>query len=232
MPNILETHPPPHRRRYKTYFIACIIKLQLEYQHLAKIFSLVLKTDHSRNFPYLIRYLNLDRHHLIAKILFALITTISPDISSCEHQLIQIPNLDWTSILLERMTTLQNRPERYISTPHPFTKFTLNYDKKINPTNTMHNEIYDFIHQTSESIDTYILTQKFSFLPNSLLNETLRIYESLNEYSHPLAVPQIPQPPIPNENQNYTNNTQVISWNASSLNTTLSNLQDKSNTQI
>ena len=33
MPNILETHPSPHRQRYKTYFITCTIKLQLEYQH-------------------------------------------------------------------------------------------------------------------------------------------------------------------------------------------------------
>ena len=64
MPNILETHPPPHRRRYKTYFITCTIKLQPEYQHLAKKFSPILKIDHpnhinaTRNFPYLIRYLN------------------------------------------------------------------------------------------------------------------------------------------------------------------------------
>ena len=100
MPNILKTHPPPHRHRYKTYFIACTIKLQPEYQHLAKIFSLILKVHHpnhinaTRNFPYLTRYLNQNRHHLEAKKLFALITTISPDINSCEHQLIQILNPD------------------------------------------------------------------------------------------------------------------------------------------
>ena len=233
MPNILETHPPPHRHRYKIYFIACTIKLQPKYQHLAKIFSSLLKIDHSnyinatKNFSYLTRYLNLNRHQLVARILFALITIISLDIKSCEHQLIQILNPDWTSILLERMTTLQNPHKRHISTPHPFIQFTLNNDKTINPTDTMHNEIYDFIHQTSEPIDIHILTQKFPFPPNSLLNETLRIYEPLNEYSHPPAIPQIPQPPIPNENQNYTNNTQVILWNASSLNTALSNLQDK-----
>ena len=61
MPNILEAHPPPHRCRYKTYFIECTIKLQPEYQHLAKKISPVLKNDHpnhinaSRNFPYLTR---------------------------------------------------------------------------------------------------------------------------------------------------------------------------------
>ena len=71
----------------------------------------------------------------------------------------------------------------------------------------MHNKIYDFIHQTLEPIDIHTLTQKFPFLPNGLLNEMLRIYEPLNEYSHPLATPQIPQPPISNVNQNYTNNT-------------------------
>ena len=132
MPNILEAHPPPHRRRYKTYFIECTIKLQPEYQHIAKTFSPVLKNDHlnhinaSRNFPYLTRYLILNRHHPKARILFALITTISPNINSCEHQLILIPNPDWTSILLEKMTTLRNPPERHINTPHPYTQFTHN----------------------------------------------------------------------------------------------------------
>ena len=217
MPNILKTHPSPHRRRYKTYFIECTIKLQPEYQHLAKTFSSVQKTYHpnhinaTKNFPYLTRYLNLNRHHLEARILFALITTISLDINSCEHQLIQIQNLDWTSILLEKMTILQNPHERHINTPHPYTKFTYNYDKTKNPTNTMHNEIYDIIYQTPEPIDIHTLTEKFPFLPNSLLNQMLRIYEPLNEYSHPPARPQIPQPPIPNVNQNYTNNIQLIS---------------------
>ena len=75
----------------------------------------------------------------------------------------------------------------------------------------MHNEIYDFIHQTPEPIDIHILIENFPFLPNSLLNETLRIYESLNEYSHSPTTPQILQPPMPNANQNYTNDTQMIS---------------------
>ena len=150
-------------------------------------------------------------------------TTISPDINSCEHQLIQIANQDWTSILLEKMTTLQNPFERHINTPHPYTQFTNNYDKIINPTNTMHNKIYDFIHQTP---NIHTLTEKFPFLSNKFLNEILRIYELLKEYSHSTIVPQIPQPPIPNVNQNYTNNIQLISWNASLLNTALSKLQD------
>ena len=43
MPNTLETHPPPHRQRYKIYFITCTIKLQPEYQHLVKTFSQISK---------------------------------------------------------------------------------------------------------------------------------------------------------------------------------------------
>ena len=100
MLNILETHPPLHKQRYKTYFITCTIKLQPEYQHLAKTFSPILKIDHpnhinaTRNFPYLIRYLNQKRQHPAPRLLFALITIISPDINSCEYQLINIPNQD------------------------------------------------------------------------------------------------------------------------------------------
>ena len=240
MSNILETHPPPHRRRYKTYFITYTIKLQPEYQHLAKTFSPILKTDHpnhinaTRNFPYLIKYLNQKRQHPVPRLLFALITTISPNINACKHQLINIPNQDWTSILLDKMTTLRNPPERHIYTLHLYTEFINNHKKLINPPTTIHKEIFDFIHQETIPAIIQTLTQKFPFLPNRLLNKTLRIYEPLNKYSHPPPIPQIPPPPIPqilpppipNGTQNINNNTQIISWNASSLNTALPNLQD------
>ena len=232
MPNILETHPSPHRRRYKTYFITCKIKLQPKYQHLAKTFSPILKIDHpnhinaTRNFPYLIRYLNQKRQHPTPRLLFALITTISPDINSCEHRLINIPNQDWTSSLLDRMSTLRNPPKRHINTLHPYTKFINNHKKMLNPPTTMHKEIFDFIHQETIPTTIHTLTKKFLFFPNSLLNEALRIYEQLIEYSHPPPIPQIPPPPIPNETQNSYSNTQIISWNASSLNTALPNIQD------
>ena len=230
MPNILQTHPPPHRRRYKTYFITCTIKLQPEYQHLAKTFSLILKIDHpnhinaTRNFPHLMRYLNQKRQHPTPRLLFALITTISPDINSCKHQLINIPNQDWTSLLLDKMSTLRNPPERHIDTLHPYTEFINNHKKIINPSATIHKEIFDFIHQETIPINIQTLTEKYPFLPNSLLNETLRIYEPLTQYSHPPRVQLISPPPISNETQNSYNNTQIISWNASSLNTALPNI--------
>ena len=232
MPNILETHPPPHRRRYKTYFITCTIKLQPKYQHLAKTFSPILKIDHpnhinaTRNFPHLIRYLNQKRQHPAPRLLFALITTISPDIHSCEHQLINIPNQDWTSILLDRMSTLRNPSKRHINTLHPYTKFINNHKKMINPPTTIHNELFNFIHQEIVPTTIHTLTEKFSFLPNSLLNEALRIYEPLNKYSHPPPTPQTPPPSTPNVTQNTNNNIQIISRNASSLNTALPNLHD------
>ena len=169
MPNILETHPPPHRRRYKIYFITCTIKLQPEYQLLAKTFSPILKIDHpnhinaTRNFPYLIRYLNKKRQHPTPRLLFALITTISPDINSCEHQLISIPNQDWTSLLLNRMSTLRNPPKRHINMLHPYTKFINNHKKMINPPTTMHKEIFDFIHQETIPTTIHTLTENSLF---------------------------------------------------------------------
>ena len=124
------------------------------------------------------------------------------------------------------MTTLRNPPERHIHTLHPYTKFINDHKKLINPPTDIHNEIFDFIHLEPTPTTIQTLTQKFPFLPNRLLNETLRIYEPLNEYSRPPPIPQTPPPPIPNRSQNSNNNTQIISWNASSLNTALLNLQD------
>ena len=129
MPNILEAHPPPRRRRYKTYFILCTIKLQPKYQRIKNIYSPRLKLNHidhintTRIFPHSSRYVNQKRHHPMPQILFALKVTIGLDINPCNHQLKRIPNWDWTTILLERMSTLKNLPKRHITTIHPYTKF-------------------------------------------------------------------------------------------------------------
>ena len=212
MPNILETHPPPHRQRYKTYFITCTIKLQPQYQHLAKTFSPILKIDHpshinaTRNFPHLTKYLNQRRQHPIPRLLFALLTSISPYINSCKHQSLNIPNQAWTSILLEKMATKKPTQNTY-NTLYPYTQFINNHNKIINPPTTIQKEIFDFIHQEPIPTTEDTVIEKFPFLPNSLLNETLRIYEPLNEYTHPTPIPQIPPPPIPNETQNIISNT-------------------------
>ena len=202
---------------FQEYRMNQICKIKTWHNHL---------TLNNKERFYINIYLNQKRQHPTSRLLFALITTISPDINACEHQLINIPNQDWTSILLDKMTTLRNPPKRHIRTLHPYTKFINNHKKLINSPTTIHKEIFDFIHQESIPATIQTLTQKFPFLPNRLLNETLRIYEPLNKYSHPPPIPQIPPPPIPNETQNINNNTQIISWNASSLNTTLPNLQD------
>ena len=96
----------------------------------------------------------------------------------------------------------------------------------LNPPTTIHKEIFDFIHQETIPTTIHTLTEKFPFLPNSLLNEALRIYEPLNKYSNPPPIPQIPPPPIPNVTQNTYSNTQIVSWNASSPNIALPNLHD------
>ena len=124
------------------------------------------------------------------------------------------------------MAIQRNPPERHINTLHLYTQFINNHNKIINPSTTIHKEIFDYIRQEPLPTTEHTLIEKFPFLPNSLLNKTLRIYEPLNEYTHPPPIPQTPPPSIPNETQNTINNTQIISWNASSLNTTLPNIQD------
>ena len=124
------------------------------------------------------------------------------------------------------MSTLRNPPERHINMLHSYIKFINNHKKMINPPTTIHKEIFDFIHQEPTPTTIHTLTEKFPFLPNSLLNETLRIYEPLNKYTHPPSIPQIPPPPITNETQNLNSNTQIISWNESSQKSALPNLHD------
>ena len=129
MPNILKTHPPTHKQRCKTYFIPCTIKLQPKYQHLSKTLSPIINITHPNHqrttldYPHLSRYIHLNIQHPSFHILFAIITTISPILETCDRLLILIPNLDWTTILLDEMSILQNPPERHIHTTHPYTQF-------------------------------------------------------------------------------------------------------------
>jgi hypothetical protein len=67
------------------------------------------------------------------------------------------------------------------------------------------------------------MTEKFPFLPINLLEETLKIYEPLLEYTHLPPLPSIPTIQ-PQEIHTTNHNTRLITWNASSLNTALPNL--------
>ena len=229
MPNILQKHPPTHKNRCKQYFIECTIKLQLEYQHLAQHFSPIINITHpqheniSISYPYLSRYIHNNQHHPPPRILYALITTISPIIETCNHILSQTPEPDWTTTLLERMASLQNPPERHITTMHPYTKFIQTNQHLINPPNTIHKELYSFIQQNNTPLTLQLMNEKFPYLPEKLLREALKCKEPLHEYSHPPPLPNIPTPG-PQANHTTNHNTHIITWNASSLNTALPNL--------
>ena len=51
MPNILHTHPAPHKKRANIYLIPNTIKLQPEYQHIATTFAPILKKHPSTTPP-------------------------------------------------------------------------------------------------------------------------------------------------------------------------------------
>ena len=75
------------------------------------------------------------------------------------------------------------------------------------------------------------LQNKFPFLPNPLITETLRCLESINEYSHPPPPPVTPTPTT-RINTDTEHETNIITWNASSLNTSLPNLQSLINNSL
>ena len=63
------------------------------------------------------------------------------------------------------MATLQNPPERHIQNTHPYALFKQSNQKLINPPNSIHKEIYDFIEEQNQNINLDTLRNKFLFLP-------------------------------------------------------------------
>ena len=234
MPNMLRTHPTTHKRRANIYFIPNTIKLHPEYQHLASSFSPILKQDHPlrqqsiRTFSHLHQYIQTQNQAPLPHLLYAIIITINPSINECNNILAQ-PNiyhftLEWTNTLLTKLANLTNPPERYIRTIHRYTKFIESHQDLIKPPNSIHKELYNFIHSHETPPTLAIIQTKFLFLPHELIIESLRCFETLNEYAHPPPLLNTPTP-ITRINNNTNHVTNIITWNASSLNTTLPNLQ-------
>ena len=195
------THIHLHIKKIaKTYFIPNTIKLHPEYQHIAKSFAPILKIDHPSHqqaisdLPHLHQYILTQSHSPLPHILYALVITIHPSVNKSNDILAQ-PHLYhfnniWTNTLIIRLSNLYNPPERHIQTTHPYTKFINTNQDLIFPKNSIHNELYTFIHNQNTPPTSITLQREFPFLPIKLINESLRCFENLNEYSHP------PPPPI------------------------------------
>ena len=235
MPDILRSHPTKHRQMAKTYFIPNTIKLHPEYQHLAQSFAPILKPNHESHqqsiltFSHLHQYIQTLNHPPPPHILYAVITTIDPSIHNCNNILAQPNahhfNIEWTNTLINKLANLNNPPERHILTPHPYTKFITTHQDIIHPQNTIHEELYTFIHSHETPPHPTIIQRKFPSLPITLISESLRCFENINEYSHPPPLPNIPTQTT-RTNINTNQETNIITWNASSLNTALPNLQN------
>ena len=241
MPNILHTHPAIHKKRANIYFIPNTIKLQPEYQHIANTFDPILKTTHPlqpqaiTTYPHLHQYIQTQRQSPPTHILYALIITIHPSIDTCNNILAQPQNYHfnniWTNTLIIRLANLPNPPERHILTPHPYTTFMAKNQDIILPKNSIHTELYEFIHIQDTTPTPTTLKNKFPFLPNQLITEALRYLENINEYSHPPPPPAIPALTT-RINTDTAHETNIITWNASSLNTSLPNLQSLINNSL
>jgi hypothetical protein len=241
MLDILRTHPTTHKKRAKTYFIPNTIKLQPEYQHIASTFAPILRHNHPLHhqtttmYPHLHQYIQTQSHFQLTHILYALIITINPSIDKCNRILAQPRtyhfNNIWTNTLIIRLANLNNPPERHILTQHPYTIFVENNQDITHPKNYIHTELYKFIHNQKTPPTLITLQRKFPFLPEKLITESLRCLINIDEYSHPLPLPNIPTP-APRTSTNTNHETNIITWNASSHNTTLQNLQNLINDSL
>ena len=167
--------------------------------------------------------------------MYALIITIHPLINTCNNILAQPHiyhfNNIWTNTLLIKLANLSNPPERHILTPHPYTIFINNNQDIIYPKNSIHKKLHEFIHNQEITLTPTTLQSEFPFLPNQLITESLHCLENINEYSHPPPLPITPTPE-PRTNTSTNHETNITTWNASSLNTALPNLQSLMNNSL
>ena len=99
----------------------------------------------------------------------------------------------------------------------------------MSPSNTIHKQLYDFIHHHPRPLSFTNLKNKFPFLPTSLLTQALQCHKPIPTYHHP-PLPTLSPPSIPHNPTPTMHPSQIITWNVASLTTTLPNLQDLINT--
>lgn len=139
MLDLLQTHPNTHKKWQTTYFIPSTIKLQPQYQHLAKKFKPFFQITHNntnKQHSYSQTYtIKLHTNHPPLRIVYALFAITSP-IETCKTHLQYQPTLDWTLQLLEKWRKLPNLHECHIETPHLYTLFLNTHLDKISSSNT------------------------------------------------------------------------------------------------
>jgi hypothetical protein len=120
--------------------------------------------------------------------------------------------------------TPYTNPNQTLFTPHSYNQFFMDNHDLISLPSSLHIKLYDYIIQSKPPANFEFTKITFSFLPNTLITETLWCTHPLIGYIQP---PQNIIHPFPRTNNiEYTSHTtHFTTWNISSLNTSLPCLQ-------
>jgi hypothetical protein len=226
--NLLKDHPIEHKQRNHIYFTPNTIQLRPEYQQLSTKFAPHLDPTHlqhrevQQSHLFLSRFISRHNHYPPLVLLYALIVNISLIPAKCNILLFQpsplIPNL------LQRLSLRLQNPNNTLLTQHTYNQFLINNHELISLPLSIHTKLYDHIIYNNPPASYETTKTSFPYLPDILIREALNCTQPLIGY---IQQPQttIPLPQRTNNN-NYTSNaTYFITWNVSSLNTSLPCLQ-------
>ena len=97
--------------------------------------------------------------------------------------------------------------------------------------NSFHKELYDFIHSLEAPPIPFIFQKKISLFTKQTNKWIFQMFWKLNQYFHPPPLPKVPTI-VPRTNTNSIQETNIITWNASSLTIVLPNLQNLVNNSL
>jgi hypothetical protein len=177
--HIIPNLPLDYKSRRSIYFLPKTIKFKPEYQHLAQNFAPHLISTHPLHsqktlfHPHLFQFIHTHSSHPSPRLLYTLIVTLSPSPDTCELTFHHSPNPPHAQTLLTCLSQLPTPPEIQITTLYPFDLFQQANAILIHPPNTIHIQLYDFIHQHPNPPHFLTLQNKFPFLPTSVLVQVL-----------------------------------------------------------
>jgi hypothetical protein len=174
-PHLIMNLPPDYNTRSSSYFLPQTIKLKPEYQHIAQNFAPHFLNIHplhpqkSLVHPHLHYFIQTYNSHPSPRILCTLILAMSPSPNTCDLKLQYLPNAPFVQIILTHLSQLPIPLETHLTIPHPFDLFHQANEALIHPSNTIHLQLYNFIHQHPGPLSLHTMQNKFPFLPTPLL---------------------------------------------------------------
>jgi hypothetical protein len=178
--NLLVNHPQIYHERQKTYFYNKTTQIKSEYNHIFELFKPYLNYPPTTNTnQHLIQFCINNNHCPQSNLFYAILITLAPTPTQ-SNQLIAANSTQWTTDLIKNLIEC---PNPIPTDQYKLQKFHLENPHITTPLSSIQSKLYSFITTKRPNLTT--LQQKIPYLPEKMINESLKCLQPIPNFTHP-----------------------------------------------